>query len=49
MGLADIEKREDSKTIIAYHKRKGLIKKQNEGRKASLMLKGRDLEGITIE
>jgi len=44
MGLADIAKREDGKTVEKYLRRKGLVKADKTGMKASVVIKSKDME-----
>jgi hypothetical protein len=44
MGLADIAKREDAATIEKYLRKKGLVKKSEESKKPSVIIKMKDME-----
>jgi len=49
MGLKEIRAREDSKTILNYFNRKGLVKKVPENRKPVVSLKAKEIDSIDIE
>lgn len=49
MGLSDIRKREDGKTIENYLNKKGLIKQDKESEKSNICLKSKDIKNINIE
>lgn len=44
MGLSDISKRDDAVTIEKYLRRKGLVKKDKDNKKPSVVLKLKDME-----
>jgi hypothetical protein len=47
-GLKTIKEREDGATIEKYLRKKGLIQKDKENRKPSIVIKKKDIEGVEI-
>ena len=47
-GLAEIRERDDGKAIEKYLRRKGLVKKSEESRKPSVVLKRKDIEDMEV-